>query len=194
MPVRKQTLIIASLVALPIGILSFSSLRQTAAALSDPCMQWATGKKQPSGAATIRSGSLGGALVGPGAEPQSPAAARYPCSDRTSGTSTTRREAIVQAAAVPGGLLLASAVGIIGAAISSPILLLLAGGLLIIESLFTSIGPLTFLGGGLLLISAYRSYRERKKWTQRSRRGRVLALRKMVSSAQTSSTAWFVRR
>lgn len=78
-----------------------------------------------------------------------------PCSNRISGTSKTKNEAIIQAVEIPGGLLFASVIGIIGAVASLPLLLLLAGVGLLAESFFVgSIAPLTVVAGCLLLLSA----------------------------------------
>lgn len=159
----RGVLVLASVIALPACFVALSSMTRTVEALRDPCMSW--GASRNDSLTTERSGRLGGTLPGSPATSQDPHLNELGCSNRISGTSQTRKDALVQALTIPGGLLVASIIAIAGAAASLPALLLLGGFIFIAESFFISLAPFSAVAGALLILGA------RKVWEQRRIKG-----------------------
>jgi hypothetical protein len=72
-----------------------------------------------------------------------------------SGTAESKHDALISAALIPGGLLLGSLLGIAGALVSLPFLLMIGAAILLIESIFVSVGPAVALGAALFFLAAY---------------------------------------
>jgi hypothetical protein len=150
--IQRQAVFLAIVVALPISVLAIASFERTASRLADPCTEWISRDAGNPGRIKVRRGNLGAAL-------QAGTHFPTPCANRVSETAETRHDALVSAALIPGGLLLGSVLGIAGALASLPFLLMIGAAILLLESIFVSVGPVIAIGAALFLVTAYKVHK-----------------------------------
>jgi hypothetical protein len=130
---RRDAVAIAVIAVLPPIALAAWSFSQTLPQFSDPCVQW--GASQPASMTVPPNG---------------------PCRSIT-GTSETKRQAVIRLLLFPGGILLGSLLGLSGTLARRAYITMAGAGVLLLESFTHSLGFLTLASSLLFLIAARKS-------------------------------------
>ena len=137
--VRTGTILLATLVSLPLTVVAVRALAIDLRNFSDPCFHWGVGSE----------GHFSGSLE---------ASVRLddPCARRYSSTSEAKKQALIRLLIVPGGILAAVAFAMLGAVRSRPVFAVVGACLMLLEAVPTifSVAPIAVLTGLAYLLVA----------------------------------------